>query len=161
MENDSIETSGTEAPSRTSYISNGSSSQGTVFAEDTELKGSLSFTSRLEFNGRFEGELMAEAPLIIGETALIKGDVISSSSVTVLGKVKGNITAKDRVELKEKAHLYGDVRSPKLCIREGAIFVGRSDSLDGSNPSGDFDNLFDRLGNSNSSSGGNRSSKSE
>ncbi|MFZ5806099.1 MAG: bactofilin family protein [Verrucomicrobiota bacterium] len=123
-----------------------SSQTSTVFSEDTELRGSLSFTTKLEFNGRFEGDLQANGPLIIGEKAVIKADIQATSSVVIYGKVKGNISAKEKIELGPKAHLYGDVRCPKFMISEGAIFIGRADTLDGTaKPSDEFSNLFKRL----------------
>jgi cytoskeletal protein CcmA (bactofilin family) len=120
--------------------------QSTVFSEDTELKGSLSFTTRLEFNGRFEGELLANGPLVIGEKALVRAEINATSSVVIYGKVKGNVVAKEKIELGPKAHLYGDVRSPKFMISEGAVFIGRVDTLEGgAKPSDEFNTLFRRL----------------
>lgn len=135
-------------PSKTtsnSYMNHASESKSTFFSEDAELKGSLSFSNKMEFNGRFEGELIADGPLVIGEKAMIRGDVIASSSVIIYGKIKGNISAKERVELKDQGQLYGDVKSPKLLVADGAIFVGRSDTLDSSKPAADFGNMFNRL----------------
>jgi cytoskeletal protein CcmA (bactofilin family) len=140
-----------EAPKRvmsndtTRYNGSTNAAQSTYLAEDIELKGSLSFTSKLEFNGRFEGEIHAEGPLLIGEKALVKGNIQSTASVVVCGKVKGNISAKERVELKEMAQVYGDISSSKVVIREGAIFVGRADTLEGEAPSDQFSNFFSRL----------------
>jgi len=117
----------------------------TVFSEDAELKGTLSFATKLEFNGRFEGEIYAEGPLIIGEKAIIKGDIHASSTVSIFGKIKGNITTKDRLELKEMAQVYGDVKSLKLAIAEGAVFVGHSETLESSGAPAEFANIFTRL----------------
>ena len=120
--------------------------QTSYFSEDTELKGSLSFTTKLEFHGRFEGEFFANGPLVIGEKAVVKADINATSSVVIYGKVKGNISAKEKVELGPKAHLYGDVHSPKFMISEGAVFIGRADTLEGdAKPAEDFINLFKRL----------------
>lgn len=115
----------------------------TVFSEDAELKGQLCFTTKLEFNGRFEGEIQADGPLIVGEKALIKGDIHAAQSVIVIGKVKGNITSKDQVEL--KGHLYGDVKAKSFIISQGATFVGRSETLDGKSAGDEFNNIFTRL----------------
>ncbi len=129
-------------------------STATIFSEDAELKGSLSFTSKLELNGRFEGEIIAEGPLIVGEKAIVKADITATSSVVIYGKVKGNINAKQQVELKEMGHLYGDVRAPKFLIADGAVFVGRSDTLEGKAPANDFENIFTKLSGGKKSDGG-------
>ncbi|MFH1067723.1 MAG: polymer-forming cytoskeletal protein [bacterium] len=121
--------------------------QSTVLSEDVEFKGTLASSNKLELHGRFEGEIIANGPLEVGEKGIIKGDVHGSSSIIIRGKVKGNVHAKEKVELGPTAHLYGDIRSPKFVISEGAVFVGRVDTLEGgTKPVEDFTNLFKRLG---------------
>lgn len=120
--------------------------QSTVLSEDVEFKGTLASSNRLELHGRFEGEIIANGPLEIGEKGMVKGDIHGSASVVIRGKVKGNVHAKEKVELGPLAHLYGDIRSPKFVISEGAVFVGRVDTLEGGSKSEDFSNLFKRLG---------------
>lgn len=118
----------------------------TIFSEDAELKGTLSFSTRLEFNGRFEGEIYAEGPLVIGEKAVVKGDIHASSGVTIFGKVKGNIITKERLELKERSHVVGDIKAQRLAIAEGATFVGKSETLESDQAEAqDFVNIFTRL----------------
>jgi cytoskeletal protein CcmA (bactofilin family) len=117
-----------------------------LISEDVELKGSLSFNTKLELNGRFEGEILADAPLVIGPSALVKADITSTSSVVIFGKVKGNITAKEQVELKERSQLFGDVKVPRFIVADGATFVGRSDTSEGASASdAEFNQMFSRL----------------
>jgi cytoskeletal protein CcmA (bactofilin family) len=121
------------------------SSSAAVISEDVEFKGIISFASQLEINGRFEGEILAAGPLIIGETAVVKAAIKSESSVVVRGKVQGNIQAKEKVEVIGSAQLYGDVSAPKFSLAETAVFVGKSDTLGGKPPVNDFANIFARL----------------
>jgi cytoskeletal protein CcmA (bactofilin family) len=121
-----------------------SKSNGAVLSEDVEFKGTLSFSSRMEVNGRFEGEILADGPLVIGDSAIIKANITAQSSVQIRGKVQGNINSKDKVEVASNAQLFGDVRCPKFSLAEGAVFVGKSDTLDGK-PGTDFSNIFTRL----------------
>lgn len=125
--------------------SHGHGDEMTVFSNDAELKGTLSFATKLEFNGRFEGEMHAEGPLVIGEKAVIKGHIHSSAPVVIYGKMKGNIITTDRIELKDQAQLYGDVKAARLIVAEGATFVGRSDTPEGNKPEADFGNIFTRI----------------
>lgn len=121
--------------------------QSTVLSEDVEFKGTLASSNALALHGRFEGEIIANGPLEIGGKGMVKGDIHGAASVVIHGKVKGNVHAKEKVELGPTAHLYGDIRSPKFVISEGAIFVGRVDTLEGgARPVEDFSNLFKRLG---------------
>lgn len=116
-----------------------------VLSEDVEFKGTLCFSSTMEINGRFEGEIIADGPLIIGESAVVKADIQAQSTVVIRGKMQGNINAKDKVEIAAKAQLYGDVISPRFSLMDGAIFVGSSRTLEKSAPPADFGNLFSRL----------------
>jgi cytoskeletal protein CcmA (bactofilin family) len=121
------------------------SSSVAVISEDVEFKGVLSFANQLEINGRFEGEIQAEGPLVIGESAIVKASIKSESNVVVRGKVQGNIQAKEKVEVVGNAQLYGDVSAPKFSLAETAVFVGKSDTLVGKPPVSDFANIFTRL----------------
>ena len=116
-----------------------------VLSEDVEFKGVLSFTNQLEINGRFEGEIKADGPLVIGETAVVKAAINSEANVVIRGKVQGNVRAKEKVEVAGHAQLFGDVTAPKFSLSETAVFVGKSDTLGGKSPAGDFANIFNRL----------------
>jgi len=116
-----------------------------LLSEDVEFKGTLCFSSSMEINGRFEGEIIADGPLIIGESAVVKANIQAQSTVLIRGKMQGDINAKDKVEIAAKAQLYGDVVSPRFSLSDGAVFVGSSRTLEKSAPPADFGNLFSRL----------------
>jgi cytoskeletal protein CcmA (bactofilin family) len=130
------------------------SASAALLSEDVEFKGTLCFSSGLELNGRFEGEILAEGPLVIGESAVVKANIKAQSTVTVRGKLQGNIDAKDKVEIASRAHVYGDVTAPKFSLSEGAIFVGSSRTSEKSTPPSEFANLFSRLDKSVKNGGG-------
>lgn len=116
-----------------------------LISEDVEFKGTLCFATSLELNGRFEGEILAEGPLVIGETAVVKANIKAQSSVIVRGKLQGNIEAKDRVEIAARAQMFGDVIAPKFSLAEGAVFVGSSRTAEKVTPPAEFTQLFTRL----------------
>ncbi len=116
-----------------------------LMSEDVECKGTLTFSSEMEFNGRFEGEIHADGPLTVGEKAVLKAQINSKSSVVIKGKLQGNITAKDRVEIAPSAQVYGDITAPKVTLKEGAVFVGKTNTLENGKASADFTNIFSRL----------------
>jgi cytoskeletal protein CcmA (bactofilin family) len=133
----------TKEPMDTSRSSK--STNAALISEDVEFKGTLCFASSLELNGRFEGEIIAEGPLVIGESAVVKANIKAESTVIVRGKLQGNIEAKDKVEIATRAHVYGDVVAPKFSLSEGAVFVGASRTNEKSTPPSEFSNLFTRL----------------
>lgn len=116
-----------------------------ILSEDVEFKGVLSFSNQMELRGRFEGEIIADGCLIIGEAALVKATITSSNAVIIQGKVQGNITAKDKIEVAAKAELYGDVVAPKFILADGAVFVGSSKTQEKAAPPSSFNNIFSRL----------------
>ncbi|WP_018289867.1 polymer-forming cytoskeletal protein [Verrucomicrobium sp. 3C] len=101
----------------------------TVLTRDTEFRGTVGFTGELQLNGRLEGEILSEdGTLVIGDTALVKAD-IRAKKVVVRGQVFGNILARERLELVGSAQVFGDVQTGALAIEQGAVFVGKSESL--------------------------------
>ncbi|MEM6885273.1 MAG: polymer-forming cytoskeletal protein [Verrucomicrobiota bacterium] len=121
------------------------STAGAILSEDVEFKGTLVFNSSMELNGKIEGEIIADGPLTVGESAIIKGDIKAKSTVLLKGKMQGNIEATDRVEVAGTAQLYGDVKCSKFSLKEGAVFVGTSNTSDGKKEGG-FDDIFSKLG---------------
>lgn len=119
----------------------------TVLTSDCEFKGALAFSGELELHGRLEGTIESEGgALTIGEQALIKAE-IKVNDVLIYGKVQGNIYATGRIELRGKAEVYGDLHSNRLAMDDGAVFVGKSNSLTGkTSPATDFSKMFTRLG---------------
>ncbi len=101
----------------------------TVLTRDTEFRGTVGFTGELQLNGRLEGEILSEdGTLVIGDSALVKAD-IRAKKVVVRGQVFGNILARERLEMVGSARVFGDVQTSALAIEQGAVFVGKSESL--------------------------------
>ncbi|MFQ5831055.1 MAG: polymer-forming cytoskeletal protein, partial [Candidatus Methylomirabilia bacterium] len=73
--------------------------------------------------GKFQGEIVSNDALIIGERGIVNAS-IRVGSVVVKGEVVGNVQANERVELKGTARLFGDVEAPVVVIEEGVLFEG-------------------------------------
>ena len=93
---------------------------------DVEIKGALKFTGELTFDGKLDGDITSEGILNLGDNAVVKGN-LNVNSVVLRGKINGNVTANERVEIKAKTELFGDIRSARLAIEEGVIFVGKTE----------------------------------
>jgi cytoskeletal protein CcmA (bactofilin family) len=133
-------------------------SQSPIITEDVELKGELAFTGELEFNGRFEGTLDSDGALTIGERAVIKGNINASSAV-VSGKVQGNIVVSGKAQIRSNAIIHGDIQASTIEIEEGASVNGKL-TTKGDRETPNFNNIFTRLGGSNSRSSKGSSSSS-
>jgi cytoskeletal protein CcmA (bactofilin family) len=100
----------------------------TVFSKDTEFFGDLSFKKSLQINGYFEGEIVSDGYLIVGEGATVKAN-IRAQTVIINGIVHGNIEATDRLEIQQNGKLYGNIRTAKLKIADGVVFEGNCEML--------------------------------
>jgi len=90
---------------------------------DTEFQGKLAFTGAVRIDGRFQGEILTEGTLIVGESASIESD-IHASHIIVSGEIRGNIVADDRIEIHAPGKVYGNIHAPTVVIDEGVVFEG-------------------------------------
>jgi cytoskeletal protein CcmA (bactofilin family) len=92
-----------------------------------EIKGTIRFAKELMFDGKLDGDIASSGgTLIVGGSGKIHGN-LQANSVLVKGKVNGNIVADSRCELHEGAELIGDLKTARLVLEAGAMFVGRSE----------------------------------
>ncbi|VAX25002.1 hypothetical protein MNBD_NITROSPINAE04-2303 [hydrothermal vent metagenome] len=96
--------------------------------DETEFKGTLSFEGTVRIDGRFEGEVLTEDNLIIGDKALVKAE-IKVGAILVQGVVEGNIYAAQKIQIASKGKLVGSIVTPSLHIEEGAILEGNVSML--------------------------------
>jgi len=93
-------------------------------ASDVTITGRLTFPCNARVDGRFSGELKADALLVVGSSALIQANV-SADRLVVFGTLRGNVRKSGTVELRPGATLVGDIEVAKLIVHEGARFDGR------------------------------------
>jgi cytoskeletal protein CcmA (bactofilin family) len=92
-----------------------------------EIKGTIRFAKELTFDGTLDGDIASHGgTLIIGGNGKVHGN-LQANSVIVKGKVTGNITAESRCELHGGAELMGDLKTARLVLEAGAMFVGKSE----------------------------------
>ncbi|MBI4829552.1 MAG: polymer-forming cytoskeletal protein [Nitrospinae bacterium] len=91
--------------------------------DDTEFKGLLTFEGTVRIDGKFEGEIVTEDNLIIGEKAHIRAE-IKVGSVLIQGTVEGNIHASKKVQISNKGKLIGNIHTAALQIEDGAVLEG-------------------------------------
>ena len=104
-------------------------SQETIIGADVILNGNLKSNSNIQINGTIKGKIMTEQNISIGETAVIEG-TLEAQSIIVSGAIKGNIYAKEDLDFNPSGKIFGDVAAKNLIIKKGAIFVGKSDTIE-------------------------------
>jgi cytoskeletal protein CcmA (bactofilin family) len=91
--------------------------------EDTVFNGSLSFEGTVRIDGKFEGQVITEDTLIIGEAGILQAE-ISAGTVICMGRVEGSIVASKKVEIHSTSKVVGNVKSPALYIELGGELDG-------------------------------------
>ena len=94
--------------------------------EDTVFNGSLSFEGTVRIDGKFEGQVITEDTLIVGETGHLKAE-ISAGTVVCIGRVEGTIVASKKVEIHSTSKVVGSVKSPAIYVELGGVLDGSCD----------------------------------
>ena len=91
--------------------------------EDTVFNGSLTFDGTVRIDGKFEGKVITEDTLIIGETGHLMAE-ISAGTVICMGRVEGTIVASKKVEIHSTSKILGNIKSPAIDIELGGTLDG-------------------------------------
>ena len=94
--------------------------------EDTIFNGLLNFTGTVRIDGKFEGQVITEDTLIIGETGHLTAE-ISAGTVVCMGYVEGTVIASQKIEIHSTSKVVGNIKSPALHIEAGGVFDGTCD----------------------------------
>lgn len=97
----------------------------TLIGPSANLEGYISSESNIRVDGVFNGGIVSESEVVIGETGSRAGD-ITATMITIYGTVKGNIKSNGLLEIMSTGKLFGDIDVNTISIKEGAIFKGKS-----------------------------------
>jgi cytoskeletal protein CcmA (bactofilin family) len=120
------------APSPTAPLPEG----GLRLGRGVRLEGKLTFSGAVRVDASFQGEIVTDGVLVVGEDAKVDAK-ISCGTVVIEGEVNGDITASAAVELRRTARVRGDVETPSLAMDRGALFEGSSRRPRGAGSSSD------------------------
>ncbi|RJP68739.1 MAG: polymer-forming cytoskeletal family protein [Candidatus Abyssobacteria bacterium SURF_17] len=98
----------------------------TVVGPGSTLKGDIHSRGTLRIDGNVEGNVRADAAVIVGEKGVVKASVIANH-IIIGGTVHGNVNGREKVEILSTGRMYGDVTTAaaKFVVAEGVIFEGR------------------------------------
>ena len=94
--------------------------------EDTVFNGSLTFEGTVRIDGKFEGQVITEDTLIVGQTGYLKAE-ISAGTVVCVGRVEGTVIASKKIEIHSTSKVVGNVKSPAIYIELGGVLDGSCD----------------------------------
>ncbi len=91
-----------------------------------DFKGKAKFDGSVRIDGDFDGQIVSQDTLVIGESGVVKGE-ISCESMICSGKIEGNVIASQKVQLLKPAVLIGGILTPSFSMEEGVLFHGTCD----------------------------------
>lgn len=97
----------------------GSEDATTVIGEGMTLKGELHGAGPIVVLGRFEGDIVVDGTITVGEGGYVDAN-ISASTIVIDGVVRGNLSADTKVDIGPTGTLTGSVKSAALSASSGA-----------------------------------------
>ena len=91
---------------------------------DALFKGTLSFEGIVRIDGKFEGRVLTNDTLVIGETGDMKAD-INVGTLVCKGQLNGAVVASKKIEMHPASKITGDIHTPALSIELGAVLDGQ------------------------------------
>lgn len=100
------------------------SSNATMIAEGTTLKGDLHSNHDLRIDGVIQGNVFSSAKIVIGPSGKVEGH-IEGRNADVSGKVNGNIQVSEILQLRAQCQVQGDIAAETLQVDPSAVFNGK------------------------------------
>lgn len=94
-----------------------------LIGEGSVFEGRFYVAGSLRVDGKFEGEVLTDDNMIIGETGKVKTN-IRAARVVVSGTIIGNVHANEEVRLQETGKILGNINAPNISIQNGVIAKG-------------------------------------
>ena len=98
-------------------------SSGTVIANDTRFKGTITCRDQILVAGIVEGDIDCGGIVWIAKKGKIYANVYARK-VIVEGEINGNIESAEYVELKSEGRLIGNLKAAKIRLAPGCYFDG-------------------------------------
>lgn len=101
----------------------------TLIGKNSSFDGVFKATGTIRIDGEFQGEVIVNGDVFIGETSKILGN-IACSNLVVSGLVEGNVNVKDKIQITTTGRLLGDVSVKSFIVDEDAFFEGNCKMID-------------------------------
>lgn len=92
-------------------------------SEGTVVKGEITSPGDIRIDGVFEGSIIAQGKVIVGEGASVKGDVICVN-MDMYGSIVGNVFVKEVLTLKAGCCVDGNIAIRRLQVELDSKFTG-------------------------------------
>lgn len=95
----------------------------TLLDEGCEFQGKLSFEGQVRIDGQFQGEILSQDCLIVGEAAVVEADV-AVGVLELNGTLKGKVNVKGKTLILSHGRLEGHLHTSELEVQRGAVLNG-------------------------------------
>jgi len=95
----------------------------TVIGPGTSFEGNIKAVGIIRIDGAFNGEMMTQGDIIIGERGNVKGS-LKARNMIVAGKSEASLDCEAKLEIKSSGQVVGDVVVESIVIEDGAVFTG-------------------------------------
>jgi cytoskeletal protein CcmA (bactofilin family) len=100
----------------------------TIIGQTLVIDGEIVGDESLTILGTVKGRIELNNKLLVENEGNVEADIIVDN-ITVNGTVTGNVDAREKIEIESTGQMIGDIRTPKLSIKEGAVFKGQIDMV--------------------------------
>ncbi|BCV23197.1 bactofilin family protein [Moorella sp. Hama-1] len=95
----------------------------TVIGKEARITGKLVSGGAIRIDGTFEGEVVTEGDLVVGETGQVVASV-RARNLLVVGGIKGDVIAGGQLEIAPTGRIDGDVQTGRLIVEPGGLLQG-------------------------------------
>jgi cytoskeletal protein CcmA (bactofilin family) len=119
-------TAGFQPSSDSSNSLSGSPKAAASISQGIRIKGEVTGTEDLFFDGFVEGKLnlTSNCCLTVGPNGDVKAD-LNAREIIVRGKVEGKVIARDKLQIGSTGQITGEVQTNRLVIEDGATLRGK------------------------------------
>lgn len=97
----------------------------TTIGPDAHVRGDLAGKGGVRVDGRMEGSIDSDGPVVVGVDGSVEGS-IRGRDVVVLGRVRGDVIATGHLEVGPRGKVLGEVSVESLKVHKGGAFRGMS-----------------------------------
>jgi cytoskeletal protein CcmA (bactofilin family) len=108
----------------------------TIIGKGTVIEGTLQIEGEIRIDGTVKGKISGAESVTVGGDGIVEADLNTKVAI-IGGSVTGNVSASEKIELQSKAVIEGEITTTNLMVEEGAIFHGKCNMKNTTQPSGE------------------------
>lgn len=95
-----------------------------LLGRGARFTGKLAFEGKVRIDGSFEGEVISDGILIVGDEAEVTATLEVGTLIVRGGTVRGDVRASSTIEVYAPSRVYGNLTAAEVFIDKGVVFEG-------------------------------------